>query len=449
MPLDEFDNTVLEAKGEARELLKRFYNIDITRSNAEKYITGIRKHLQYKQRHASAGETMADREETTIRGDGTYSIKRIILLSDADLLNPTKLMEMMGYDPLQWTLISVKTRRSSWDVTMKLRADSTKVVNKSDGTWKEANEIKEVPSKHTNYGYLVEMSVKPIQNQITTDKVREVFKNMKPPKLEEHTYRGGNKMLEFPIMDFHLGKLAWEDETGEDYNIKIAAARYKATVLDIIGRIYAYGLEIERIVFPIGQDFFHMDSTQNTTTAGTRLDSDTRWPKMYDTGVGLLIWAIEQLRAIAPVECMYVAGNHDKMLSYCATQHVYAYYHGTPSVQVDVSPRKRKYIAYGKCLIGYSHGDDESKRINLLMQQEEPKLWGDSIFREWHLAHLHHEETTEIGGIIIRRVSAITSTDEWHNTMGFVGVVQKAQAFIWDKDLGLQEILNSYQGAKT
>ena len=77
------------------------------------------------------------------------------------------------------------------------------------------------------------------------------------------------------------------------------------------------------------------------------------------------------------------------------------------------------------------------------MQVEAPELWGKSIFREYHMGHLHTELTKTNNGIDFRRISAITATDSWHVENGFIGSVRQAQAFIWDKELGLQAILNS------
>ena len=142
------------------------------------------------------------------------------------------------------------------------------------------------------------------------------------------------------------------------------------------------------------------------------------------------------MRSIAPVEIFYVPGNHDEMLSYCATVTVGAYYTKVKGVTVDTSPAPRKYVRYGRCLIGYSHGKEENKRIFGLMQIEQPEAWGESKFREFHLGDLHMEDVSEASGVIVRRIPTITGTDSWHGKKGFIGAVRKAQAFIWDPTRG-------------
>jgi hypothetical protein len=59
-----------------------------------------------------------------------------------------------------------------------------------------------------------------------------------------------------------------------------------------------------------------------------------------------------------------------------------------------------------------------------------------------HLGHLHSEQVYEYSGFIQRRISSITATDDWHNEMGYVQTIRKAQAFLWHKENGLKHIIN-------
>ena len=77
------------------------------------------------------------------------------------------------------------------------------------------------------------------------------------------------------------------------------------------------------------------------------------------------------------------------------------------------------------------------------MQVEAREEWGRTLYHEFHLGDLHHEIVTENGGLTIRRLSSLTATDGWHAGMGFVGAIQKAQAFVWNKERGLLNIINS------
>jgi len=246
-------------------------------------------------------------------------------------------------------------------------------------------------------------------------------------------------MLEIPIVDLHMGKLAWKPEAGENYDYKIAEKRFAGVVDDIIERIK--DRQFEKILYPIGQDFFHFDTINTTTTAGTPLDSDLRWQKLFLRGVDMLIKSIDLFATLAPVEVLLVPGNHDKMTAFYAICFIQAWYKDVKHINVIVDPKTRKYFEFGKCLIGYTHGDKEGKRIFGNMQIEVPGAWGRTKYREWHTGHLHSEHVKEEHGVIVRRLSSVTGTDAWHFESGFVGAIAKHQSFIWDKNKGLSEIL--------
>lgn len=428
MKLDSFDLAMLEEAGDAQEILQRMLGLKVSYSNAKKYLTGVRKFLEYKREMVDSGIPMNEMDEVEHKADGSHTTKRMVMLSETDALDPQRVMELMGYDPLQWALVNCKTRRNYWDVSMKMGS-------KQDGYYAE---------KHTNHAYMCTLTVKPIQLLITSDYIRQLFAEMKPPKARKVVHQAGEYLLELPLMDFHLGKLGWGEETGQDYDMTIAAERWEQVVTQIVGKVKQFQLPIERVIFPVGQDFFHMDTTKTTTTKGTPLDSDTRWQKMYRRGIELLTWAVVELLEVAPVECMWVGGNHDQMLSYTATCHLDGYFREWDDVTVDLSAQPRKYVEYGQCLIGFSHGEDEGRRIEDMMQVEVPEMWGRTRFREWHLGHLHKRQLmNEEGGVLIRRISTISGTDAWAAKVAFKGSILMGQAFVWDKERGIDTIIQA------
>jgi hypothetical protein len=250
-----------------------------------------------------------------------------------------------------------------------------------------------------------------------------------------------DNMLEISIADLHMGKMSWGKESGEDYDSKIARQRFLYAINDIISR--TQNQKFEKIVFPIGNDLLNSDTINGTTTKGTQLTNDSRWQKLFFDVTHLMVEGIDLLSQVANVELMWVPGNHDQMSSYYVTNYLAAWYRDSKNVRVDTSPTPRKYVEFGKCLIGFSHGSGDSKRIPQLMQVEKPEAWGRTLWREYHLGDLHHEIVLENGGLIIRRMSSLTAADDWHSSMGFLGSIQKAQAFVWNKERGLLEIINS------
>ena len=247
-----------------------------------------------------------------------------------------------------------------------------------------------------------------------------------------------NLMLEVPIVDLHLAKLAWEPETGENYDSKIAEKRFMEVIYDVVER--SKGMEFEQILFPIGNDFFNYDTIDGETTRGTAQSNDSRWQKMYLKGNELLIKAIDILKVIAPVKVFQIPGNHDFQTSFYAIVNLASYFRKDENVTVDTNPKTRKYIEFGKNLIGYTHGDKEKKRIFGNMQVEAAEAWGRTLYREWHTGHLHSEQVKEEHGVKVRSLSSVTATDSWHSESGYVGAIATSQSFVWDKQRGLRDI---------
>jgi predicted phosphodiesterase len=246
-------------------------------------------------------------------------------------------------------------------------------------------------------------------------------------------------MLEVPIEDVHFGKLSMSEDVAEPYNYNLAKECVNSVVDNIISNVS--GMKFEKIIFPVGSDFFHVDNVNCTTTAGTRQDTDLSPQLIFKYGLECLIENILKLSQLAPVEVFCINGNHDFLSSYHAICSLQCFFHNNENVIVNTDTSPRKYIEYGNNLIGFTHGDKEKKRIEGLMQIEAREAWGRTKFHEIHMGHLHSEHVREVNGIIIRNLSSFTGTDAWHHNSGYVGAIKKCQCFIWDKNKGLKNII--------
>ena len=425
--MNEIAREILEKRsGEpAREKVRRLFGKGgLTEDYARKMLAGMRLYIE-----KTEGLSDKVRGEDTVKyyRDGTREYVRDISLSDNEAADPATVMRKMGFDPLLWELIDCKLRKGNWDSTIK----------NNDGE----------PVTVTNYSYSVTIKVKPITNSpLSLDAVIDIISKIKIPEIKpfDNNHKDTPYMLELPIMDLHLGKLAWGKETGDsDFDLKIGEQLYKDTINELVYKVLRSNYELSQIVFPVGQDYFHFDNPKVQTTSGTQLDSDTRWQKMYSTGIEMLIWAIEKLRQLAPISVMWVPGNHDEELSFTAVVALKHIYSQTAGVQVDASPTVRKYVLWKNNLIGFAHGREEGKRISGLMQTEAPDKWAASSIREMHLGDLHQEIVQEENGVLLRWISSVTPADAWSASKGFVTAQRKAPALVWG-DYGIDAIFNSY-----
>jgi hypothetical protein len=349
--------------------------------------------------------------EYEILQNGLHKSTKVLKIACEEDKTPESLLKAHGYDPLQWEMISSKQK--AWNVYSKL------------------DKINDLFSST--------ITVKPI-GFLSEDIIKKVYDSLTPKAITKTKITENGYMLEIPLMDVHLSKLCWDKETGNDYDSDIAVKRFKYVIGEIVKEASRY--PIKKIILPIGQDFFNSDNDKGSTNAGTLQSMDSRWQKMYFLGCQLIIEAIETLKQLAPLDIMYVPGNHDKTMSYFLLLNTSAWYRNDKNVNIDISPSYRKYIKFGQCMIGYSHGEENKKNLPLIMQSEAPEIWGTTKFRELHLGHLHSEHVTEYPGFKTRRISTITGTDDWHTSMGYINTIKQAQAFIWDETKGLKNIIN-------
>lgn len=257
------------------------------------------------------------------------------------------------------------------------------------------------------------------------------------PKIDykEHMLYEGERLLEISIFDPHLGKLAWEPEAGENYDIKIAASRFKeatAYFMDL-----AKALQVTKIAFVLGNDLFHTDGMTNATTAGTPQDTDVRWQKAFSTVRRLMINCIDNLRTVCPVDVIIVPGNHDRAQCYYLGEALECWYHNCDEVMVDNAPKLRKYYKFGTNLLGFTHGSEEKHAdLPMIMATEVPMDFATSTHKEFHLGHCHSNLVTEKFGVITRILPSIAGTDAWHKSKGYVGNIKSAQAYLYSAEEG-------------
>lgn len=244
------------------------------------------------------------------------------------------------------------------------------------------------------------------------------------------------------LFDAHFGKLCWGAETGAAYDLRIAERVYANAVEDMLAETAAR--PVAQWVLPIGNDFYHIDNSRNTTYAGTPQDVDGRYAKVIEAGEMAVVTAIEQLAATAPVRVVWVPGNHDPTTSYHLARTVAAWFRRCDRVAVDYSPSPRKYVAWHRVLLGLTHGNEEKKEsLPSLMATEQPDAWAAAkACREWLVGHDHRarqwvtKATDTYEGTVVRVLRAITGTDSWHHRKGFVGTTPAGEIYWYGRDRG-------------
>lgn len=379
-------------------------------------------------------DSLVDVDEDASAPDGEGS--KVRESGDArtvELVSPTRIVTLedaVAFAEVDLTTWRVKSWEcTSWEVAMKMRG----AVDASGARAADRVERRTL--------WRVSLKLERLAPKFILDGLDAIFQRMETkavridrPRIAPRRDRGS--MMEVNIPDLHLGKLCWEPETGNNYDLRIAEDAYDAAVVDLLH--HAKGFDVDRVVFLLGSDFFHFDTPRGTTTGGTILDVDGRMAKMFEAGFQGAVRAIDRAAEVCGrVDVVYVPGNHDGTLSYCLSRAVAAQFHRDDRIHVDYGPAVRKYVRHGVNLIGYTHGQSIKRdKLPLIMATERKADWAQTRCREWHLGHLHTSKCDEFAGVKVRVVSSLSGTDAWHFENGFIGNTRAAEAFVYDKEHG-------------
>lgn len=324
-----------------------------------------------------------------------------------------------------------KDRKVEWEVD-----DGTVTKGRVEDTGK----MLVVPLYHIQVRLV--KKVKEIEAKNILEMLAEDAKKFAPkyPEINYPQYRDG-MLYEIDLPDIHFGRLTWNEESGEDYDIKIAY-QVVNTVLDKL-LAYAKQFPVSRILLPLGNDFFNVDSKLETTTRGTPQQEDTRWQKTFNLGRKLACMMIDKCSSIAPVDVLIVVGNHDEQRMFYLGAVLEGWYSNNLNVSINNEAIKRKYYKFGQNLIGFTHGYWEKlHKLPYIMAVEQPDAWATTKNREWHTGDKHHKkdllmQADEGEGMMIRILRSLAGTDTWTFDSGFVGPARAGESFLWHPDDGV------------
>ena len=426
------------------------YNLPIVADSLRRVSNGIFSGafvMKYMKEYADKNtcdmsSKVSQNKDISFNKDGSMSSSMLLRMTEEQAKNPEFVLKAHGFDIDTWELSSCRNT---------VREVVSKVVNQVDKDGELVDQYtdkgKPVYTTDVRTLYASYITVKPRKDgYLAFSKIKKFYEELieddHRPIIKKNENKQTNLMLEIPIVDVHFGKLSLSEDVAEPYNYNLAKQRFNCVIDDVIDSVK--DKQIEKIVFPIGNDFFNIDTYKSTTTAGTQQNCDLSPHLIFKYGVECLIENIIKLTDIAPVEVFCINGNHDFLSSYHALYSIYCYFHNNENVIINTGTRPRKYIEFGNVLLGFTHGDKEKNRIGGLMQIEAREAWGRTKYHEIHTGHWHSEQITkESGGVIIRNLSSFTGSDLWHNENGYVGAIKKCQSFLWDKNKGLKSIIVS------
>lgn len=234
--------------------------------------------------------------------------------------------------------------------------------------------------------------------------------------------------------DIHIGKLCSAFEVGESYNNQIAVNRVLNGVSGILDKVSS--LNIDKILFVIGNDILHIDNPRRTTTSGTPQDTDGMWHSNFLIAKQLYVDIIEKLMCVADVEVVFNPSNHDYTNGFFLAQVIETHFRNCKNVTFDCGISHRKYFTYHNNLIGTTHGDGAKQQDLPLLMANESKDWVNCKHKYFYIHHFHHKISKDYMSVCVESLRSPSGTDSWHHRNGYEHAPKAVEAFVHHKQHG-------------
>lgn len=196
-----------------------------------------------------------------------------------------------------------------------------------------------------------------------------------------------------------------------------------------------------RIILPIGSDGMHFDTAEYTTSAGTRMEVSGPARETVVKYMDLIADLIAALTGIAPVHCVPMAGNHDRLMSYATFAAMRLAFRGDDRVSFSESLSEVQVLTHGKAFIALHHGDrHKPAALAGILPRDYARQWGETQYRYCLLGHYHTPGTFgSKSGLECVYMPSLAPTDEWTEGMGFRS--QPAlSVYTFDPEVGLTTV---------
>ena len=224
----------------------------------------------------------------------------------------------------------------------------------------------------------------------------------------------------YVITDFHLGALAWGEETrGDDWDTDIA----EDLLVRWFGAAIAQSPPASVGVFAQLGDLLHYDSLSAVTpTSGHILDADTRYQKLIRVVIRALRRVIAMLlQKHERVVLIMAEGNHDMASSAWLREVFSTFYESEPRITVDTSPDPYYCVEHGQTALFFHHGHlKKFEGVDKVFTAKFRDVFGRTKHAFGHLGHYHHKRELESPLMVLRQHRTLAASDAYASRGGWM-----------------------------
>lgn len=318
-------------------------------------------------------------------------------------------------------------KQSQWEKVLELRGkNKLSITGKSTLRDKDGNVVME----WTKTNVTQEDKLKALRTAINT--LKEDIIPIKKTKLKNDNFNA-NICNQYTLTDYHLGMMAWAEESGDDWDLKIA----EYTLISFFETAIEQSPKAESAIFAQIGDFLHWDGLDAVTPANKHvLDADTRFTKLVRVAIRVIRQIITMLlQKYKKVTVIMAEGNHDPASSVWLREMLHAFYENEPRLIIDTNPDPYYCLTFGKVCLFYHHGHKRNiKNIESVFVGKYKKEFGLSDYVYGHIGHLHHSKE-ETNLMTIEQHRTLAAKDAYASRGGYLSG-RDAKVITYHKDFG-------------
>jgi hypothetical protein len=239
----------------------------------------------------------------------------------------------------------------------------------------------------------------------------------------------------YVLTDYHLGMMAWSEETGgDDWDLKKAEALLIAWIDNAIERAPKAEIAI------LGQlgDLLHWDGMDAVTPASKNiLDADTRFQKVVRMAIRLIRYIITRLLTkYRRVRLIQTGGNHDPASTVWLREFFAAFYEDEPRVEVDNGADSYFCYEFGNTSLFFNHFDKRTAmNIDQIFTAKFRDVFGRTKYSYAHGGHRHNKLAVESALMIVEQHRTLAPKDAYAAKAGYESG-REATVITYHKDFG-------------
>lgn len=264
----------------------------------------------------------------------------------------------------------------------------------------------------------------------------EAFADELPRHIPQNKSHAGNSELAacYILTDYHLGMLAWHEETGADWDIRIA----EGLLIAWFGEAIRATPQAEVGILAQLGDFLHLDNLDALTPASKHvLDADSRMQKVVRVAIRSVRQIIGMMLAKHPrVHIIMADANHDPVGSIWLREWLAAHYENEPRITVDLRADGYYCYEHGDTSLFFHHGHKRKpENVDDVFVAKFREVFGRTRHSYAHLGHMHHAKTIESPLMIVEQHRTLAAPDAYASRGGFMSG-RSASAITYHKSSG-------------